>query len=248
MDGQLMRPWLIADALRLAAEQLTDRRILWVLGLSLALTVLLTAPIATLFLALAWLIEKLTPASLHLPWLGDVRFLGIFTQGLFTRAGWIFWTYVMSPLAGGIMGLFLERVVDAVEARHYPTVPPLRHRGIFETVLYALRFFGLMVLVSLAALIASLILPWAAPVLFVAANGYLIAREYFETVALRRLDIPTTRALEQANMEMLWLLGAILALGLMVPFFNLLVPLLGIAAFTHMFYRLDDGTPPRRPH
>ena len=234
-----LRP--ILEALRLAAEQLTDRRILSVLALSLGLTLLLTAPLATIVLALAWLIEKLTPASLDLPWLGEVRFLGIFTQGLVTKAGWAFWTYVMSPLAGGIMGLFLERVVDAVEARHYPTVPPIRHRSLGETLLYALRFFGLMVLVSLAALLASLMAPWAAPALFVAANGYLIAREYFETVALRRLDMPAMRHLEQPNQGRLWLLGALLALGLMVPFFNLLVPLLGIAAFTHMFYRLDHG-------
>ncbi len=231
------------DALGRAILQLNDPKVLGVLALSLVLMLLATGPFVAVFLALAWLIEHLVPASLHLPWLGEVSFLGVLTRGLVSRASWVFWTYVMAPVAMAIAGLFLERVVAAVEARHYPQLAPVRMRPFSQSLLYAIRFFGLMLAVSLAALIASLFSGVLAPVVFVLANGYLIAREYFETVALRRLDEASVAAMERRASLPLLLLGSAVALALGLPFVNLLVPLVGIAMFTHVFHALNgEGT------
>lgn len=233
-----MRPELLPDALRRAALQLGDPRVLGVIALSLLLMALVTGPFAVVFIGIAWLVELLTPASLNLPWLGEVGFLGVLTQGLASRTSWVFWTYVMSPVAAGILGLFLERIVAAVEARHYPALAAVRPRSLAESLFYAVRFFGLMVLVSLGALVASFFSAALAPAVFVLANGYLIAREYFETAALRRMPEREVKQLWRRWRPTLWAAGALLALVLAVPFVNLLVPVVGIAAFTHLFHRL----------
>jgi len=238
MDAHVKGLALIPQAVEDAIRQLPSAAFLKVLGGALVLSLLLTGPFLAVFAALAWVIELLTPASLNLPWLGEVGFLGVFTQGLVSRTSWLFWTYVMAPVVMAIMGFFLENVVDAVEARFYPTLPRLRHRPLAESAGYALRFFFLMLAVSGAALIASLFAGWLAPVVFIAANGYLIGKEYYETVALRRVSAVEAARLTRRNLPVLWALGALIALGLNLPWISLLVPLVGVAAYTHLFYRL----------
>lgn len=233
-----MKLHVIPDALRRALFQLWDPRILGVVVVSLGIMLLITAPFALIFIGVAWLIELITPAHLELPWLGDVGFLGVMTKGLTSQASWVFWTYVMAPLAVAIIGLFLDRIVNAVERRHFPSLPPVANRTMAEMALYALRFFGLMMMVNLGALVASLFAGALAPVVFIAANGFLLAREYYETVAMRRVGIADMAEMRRRNFSTLWVTGALLALGLAVPFLNLLIPVIGAATYTHLFHRL----------
>lgn len=227
----------ILPALRLALAQLADPRLLKVLALTLVITLVLVGPFYLVFVVLAWFIELVLPASLSLPWLGEVSFLGVYTVGLVSKASWVFWTYVMAPVALAVIGLFYDMVVDAVETRHYPGLPALRRRPVLELVGYALRFLGLTLGVSLLALVASFFAGFLAPLVFILANGYLIAREYFETVALRRLPEAETAQRRARDMPVLWALGALLAAALTVPYVNLVVPLAGVAAFTHLYHR-----------
>ncbi len=237
----MIRARLIREALILAVGQLPSVAFLKVLAGALALSLLLTGPLWLILAVLAWLIELITPASLTLPGVGEVGFLGVFTQGLVSKTSWLFWTYVLAPVAMAITGLFLETIVDAVEARHYPDAPPVRHRTLGQMIGYSLRFFLMMAGVSLAALVLSAFAGWLAPLVFVAANGYLIAREYFETVALRRIDERAAALATRRHLPTLWALGALLAVGMNIPFVNLVVPLVGVAAFTHLYYRLEGA-------
>ncbi len=238
MSGQTGRFALIPPALRDALAQLPSAGFLKVLAGALAVMLVLTGPFLVLFAALAWLIELVAPASLSLPWLGEVGFLGVFTEGLVSKTSWVFWTYVMAPVAIAVMGLFLESVVDAVEARHYPALAKVRHRSLLAMAAYAVKFFAMMLAVSAGALIASLFAGFLAPVVFVAANGYLIGREYYETVALRRVSEREAARLSRRNLPVLWAMGVILALAMNVPWLNLVVPLVGVAAYTHLYHRL----------
>jgi len=233
-----MQVELIFPAFRRAVFQLPDPRILGVVVASIAIMVLITAPFAVIFVGLAWVIELITPEHLELPWLGEVGFLGVVTKGLTSQASWVFWTYIMAPLAVAIIGLFLDRIVSAVERRHYPDLPAGVNRCFSQTVFYAMRFFALMMGVNLLALIASLFAGVLAPVVFVAANGYLLAREYFETVAMRRTSMSAMAAERRQHFPTLWLSGTLLALGLAVPFVNVLIPVVGAAMFTHLYHRL----------
>lgn len=214
---------------------LADARALAILAGALAVVGLVTAPLVLAFVGLAWLVETFTPT--RLPGVGEVGALAALSAGLTARASWGVWTYLVSPLALAAVGLFLEPVAAAVERRDYPGATALRRRGVGESLLGGLRLLGLTVAVSAAALaLAALAGAWLAPVVFIAANGWLIAREYAETVALRHLPPAQARGWFRAQAGALWLAGAALAAALTVPVVNLAVPLVGIAAFTHLFH------------
>ncbi len=134
----------ILDAFRLAVFQLGDGRILGVLLLSLIIAIVLTGPLLLIVLAFAAVIDWLPLPG----WMGG-------GGGWVSWSSWLFWTYVMSPLALAIVGVLLDRIVDAVEARHYPHLPKIRQRGLGEMVSYGLRFFALMIGISVLAWIVS---------------------------------------------------------------------------------------------
>ena len=69
-------------------------------------------------------------------------------------------------------------------------------------------------------------------------NGYLLGREYFALVARRRLGAEAAAALGRRHLARIWFLGTAMAVPLSVPVVNLVVPILGVAVFTHQFHRM----------
>ena len=92
--------------------------------------------------------------------------------------------------------------------------------------------------VNLLALLAYLILAPLAPLIFWGVNGVLLGREYAQMVALRRLPRAEANAFRRRNRFSIWALGVIMAVPLTVPVLNLLVPVIGAAAFTHLYHRV----------
>jgi len=87
-----------------------------------------------------------------------------------------------------VMGFFVERVAGAVEALHYPGRGPPRRASVGETMAVTLRLMSFSILLNLLALPIYVLLPGINFFVFLGLNGYLFGREYFEVVALRRLD------------------------------------------------------------
>ncbi|MCY3994687.1 MAG: EI24 domain-containing protein [Rhodobacter sp.] len=228
----------VSLALALALRQLTDRRLLGMLLLALAIAAMATGPFLLMFALLFGFLDLILPDSLTLPLLGRVDFPGMFSDGIFSGTAWLFWTYLISPLAVAIIGALLDPIVAAVEARHYPNLPQVRHRGPLATVGYAIRFLFLMLGISLVAWIVAWLTPVPASVVFVLASGYLISREYFETVAVRRVSDKNAKRAVHAHLPTVWLVGCLVALALNLPVVNLIAPIVGVAAFTHLFHRL----------
>lgn len=228
----------VSRALTLALRQLADRRLLTILLLALAIATVVTGPFLLVFAVLLGLLELILPDRLTLPLLGHIGFLGMFTDGLFSKTAWLFWTYLISPLAVAVVGALLDPIVAAVEARHFPNLPPVRRRGFGATVGYAVRFLFLLLGISLTAWIIAWLTAVPAAAVFVLASGYLIAREYFETVAIRRSPEPEAKRAFHANLPAFWLTGCLLALTLSVPLANFIAPIVGVAAFTHLFHGL----------
>jgi len=140
-------------------------------------------------------------------------------------------------VAALIASLFIERVARAVERRWYPGLPPARSSGIGEQFAAGLSFLFTALLLNL--LVLPLYLIWGANVaIFLGLNGYLLGREYFELVALRRVDRRTARLLWRAHRIRLILCGAIVAAFAFVPFANLLTPVLATAFMLHIFQDL----------
>jgi CysZ protein len=92
--------------------------------------------------------------------------------------------------------------------------------------------------VNLAALVVYLTVAPLAPFVFWLVNGFLLGREYFQLVALRRLSPAEAAALRRRHAGRIWLAGTAMAVPLSVPVVNLLVPIVGVAVFTHQFQRM----------
>ncbi len=224
---------LISDFLR-AAGQLSDTRFVGVLAWSLALTLAL---LAGLSLGAVWLVGLL-PSSFDLPLIGEVATPFTAVRGLALGAMLLLSAFLMFPVAAMFVNLFLDRIVDAVEARHYPELAAVRPMGLAEALKGAVGFTLVVLGVNLAAMIFYLVSGPFAPLIFWAVNGYLFGREYFELVALRRLEPADMRRLRGRHRLRIWLAGALMAVPLSIPVLNLLVPVVGVATYTHMFHRL----------
>lgn len=210
-----------------ALGQLTDppvRRVLWrSIALSLLLIILLVAGLYALLAAV-----QVT----GLVWLDTtIDVLG----GLGALVG----AYFLFPaVAGMVAGFFLDAVADAVETRHYPGLPPARSLGMGETVLAALRFFAILAVANLAALALVYLIPVLNLIVFYVLNGYLLGREYFELVALRRMPAAEAAAFRKRYGGRIFMAGVAMALVLSVPIVNLIVPILGTAFMVHIFQGL----------
>ncbi len=208
------------------------RRIV-ILGVGLTLGLLIA-----LILLLLWAIQALTPDNLALPF--GAEFWGVHevlsVGSVLLMLGLS--VFLMVPVASAFSGLFLEGVVDAVEERSYPSLPPARHLSLAEGAIASVNFLGLMVVANLAALLVWPLVGPFIPVVFWAVNGWLLGQEYFTLVAQRRLSRPEAKRLRRVHRGRIWLAGALMAVPLSVPVLNLLIPVFGVATFTHLFHAL----------
>lgn len=222
-----------------ALSQLGDARFRRVLALGVLLSLALLAATSMAFL---WVIEQIVPATVTLPLLGPIG-------GIATMAGWGtilvmlgLSVFMMVPVASAFSGIFLEDIARAVEDRHYPDLPPAPPLRLADTALDSLRFLGLLIVANLLALGVYVFAGPFAPALFWAMNGWLLGREYFTLVAMRRLGREAAQALRGQHAGLIWLAGSLMAAPLSLPFVNLLVPVLGVATFTHIFHSLTGSS------
>lgn len=209
-----------------------------VLALGMALALALLAAIYALFVVLiGWLV----PDTITLPWIGAITWVDDLMSWASVGLMLLLSFFLMVPVASAFTGLFLDRVADSVEARHYPGLPPARNVPLAEALRDSLGFLGVIIAVNALALVGYLLVGPAAPLLFWAVNGYLLGREYFQMVALRRMDRTAARAFYKAHRLRVWGAGVLMALPLSLPVMNLIVPVLGAATFTHLFHRVKAG-------
>jgi uncharacterized protein involved in cysteine biosynthesis len=214
------------SALAAAFGDLGDPRVRAVLWKSLGLALLVLALLAIgLWFLVAWL------AHFDIGWLNKlVEFAAGF--GVVILAWFLFPAAVTSTL-----GVFLDQVSEAVEQRHYPHLPRARPQSWGEIIRQTLVFTAVAVGLNLLLLPFYLLLIWFPPayaVLFYGVNGYLLGREYFEQVAMRRLDPEGARRLRLAHQGRILLAGIAIAFLLTVPILNLIAPVLATAFMSHL--------------
>ena len=208
------------------------RRVLW-RGMGLTIVLLIAACLLVNFginqlLSSAWAANLIGDQS----WLGALINIG---GVLFTIALSI---WLMVPVTSAIIALFLDEVAQAVEARHYPHLPKQAAAKLQDQILVSIRFLGFLILANIGALILSMILPFLAPVVFWATNGYLMGREYFQMAAMRRVPRTQAQELLRRHQGAIWCAGILMAIPLTIPLVGLFIPILGAATFTHLFERL----------
>lgn len=158
------------------------------------------------------------------------------------QVGVLVLTWFLFPAVVTAVGsLMLDKIVDAVEARHYPDLAMAPGQSIAESIGPALRFLG--VTVGLNLLCLPLIVTPLFPFVYYALNGYLLSREYFELVALRRVTTDDANAMRKRWKMTLFTAGIGFAIMLTVPFLNIIAPVIATAAMVHLFetWRKKDG-------
>ncbi|WP_114395492.1 EI24 domain-containing protein [Oleisolibacter albus] len=151
---------------------------------------------------------------------------------------WLMFPAVMITISS----LMLDRIVEAVEARHYPGLPPPRKQSLREELWNSLKFLGLVVLLNLLALPLYFI-PGVNLFLYYSLNGYLLGREYYELVAVRRLSRDSVRLLRSEESLRLFVAGVIIAFISVLPIVNLFAPVVATAFMVHLFEQLRRGLP-----
>jgi CysZ protein len=152
-----------------------------------------------------------------------------------------FLAYLFFPaVVVAISGLLLDRVADAVEHRYYPSLPPAHGQSLMAGIFSSLRFLAVVVALNLLVLPAYL-LPGVNLALFYILNGYLLSREYFELVALRRMTPKAASQMRKVHGAKLFGAGVIVAFFSTIPLVNLLVPVVATAFMVHIFQGLTGS-------
>lgn len=218
-----------------AVGQLSDPRFRWVLLQGVGLTIgLLFALYAIVFFGVQWLL----PDTINIPWIGQVSFVENLLSWGSVILMMILSVFLMVPVASAFTGIFLDDVADAVEDRHYPHLPQAPRVGLAENLKETLSFVGIIIVANIVALI--LYITPLAPFVFFGLNGFLLSREYFRLVAIRRLGRAEAKSAYRRNFLTIWFAGVFMAVPLIIPVLNLLVPILGAATFTHLYHKLNS--------
>ena len=205
------------------------------MGLGVLLALALLAAVYAGFLVL---INSFVPGTIDLIFVGPITGIDALLGwgSLFLMLGLS--VFLMVPVASAFSGLFLEDIADAVEDRHYPGLPPVTPVRLGDSLVDSLNFLGLVIAANVLALVLYIFAGPFIPVVFWAVNGWLLGREYFTLVATRRIGREGAKALRAQNSGRIWLAGILMAAPLSVPLVNLVIPVLGVATFTHLFHRM----------
>lgn len=217
-------------AFLLSVGQLGDPPVLRVLALSLAVTL---AIFAVLGLGVWW-----GTRAMLATWTGFEagRIATIFALFVMVLALWL----LFRAVAVAVVGLFADGVVEAVEARHYPAAlasarPLPLHRSVAMGLRSAARVVAVnLLLLPLYVLLLATGVGTAAA--FFLVNGWLLGRDLGDMVASRHMDARALMAWRGGTRGRRFALG-LAGTGLfVVPFLNLLAPVLGAAMATHLFH------------
>lgn len=226
---------ILTDFLK-ALGQIGDRRFRKVLLLGIGLTLLLLAVITLIVVtAVGWFV----PDTVTLPWIGEIGWVDNALSWAVIPLMLLLSVVLMVPVASAFTSIFLDEVADAVEEVHYPQLSQAPRASFADGLRDSIAFLGVLIGANLLAVVAYLIVPPAAPFIFLLMNGYLLGREYFQLVAMRRLGRDGAKLARSRHSARIWMAGTLMALPLTVPVVNLLIPILGAATFIHLFHRLE---------
>ncbi|MDA1088825.1 MAG: EI24 domain-containing protein [Proteobacteria bacterium] len=213
----------------LGISQLNDRptqRVLWI-----------SIVAATLVFVLLWAVVGFLLSATSIFTIGWLEWAVDLLGGLAT---FLFTWFLFPGVVSAVIGIFLDDIAAAVEARHYPDLGPAMGLPVAKAVLVTLGYLGVLIVLNLFLLVF-LLLPPLFPFVFYSVNGYLLGREYFELLALRRVGPEEARRLRKAHRGKLFLTGAVMALLLTLPVVNLLAPVVITATMVHLFERWRRG-------
>ena len=220
------------SALIKGIRQLSDpkaQKVVW-MGIGAALLTF-----AVMWAVIAEVLAK--TAIFETPWLEGIA--DVLGGAITLVLTWLLFPSVISA----VIGLMLERIAEAVEARHYPNLPDANDPPLTEALIGAAKFLGVMIVLNLM-LLPFLFFGPLFPIVFYGVNGYLLGREFFELVSHRRMAPADARALRKQRQGAIVGIGVVFALLMTLPIINLLTPVVATATMLHLFeaWRSEAGT------
>lgn len=219
---------ILSMAIGRTLRQVRDPIFMRVLLLGLALTALMLALAVTAAVwgaghsyvaPEAWLNTALTwAAGLATLWLGAVLFV---------------------PLSAISIGLFLDPVVDTVEARYYADRRAGPRLGIIRAGWLGAKLGLIVLLANIAVLplyILTIWIPFFAMGLFYFLNAYLLGWGFYDLVATRHMTGERYRDFRKFLRGELLLFGLLITALYFVPLLNLTLPVLGTAMMVHIVH------------
>lgn len=192
-----------------------------------------------LLVVLGMVLQSVVTHLITLPYPFDTALAIIAALGLIAGA-----VYLVPPITSLVASLFFDDIADQVERRNFPNDTPGKALPIATSTMLSIRFFGLVLLVNLFALLL-LIIPGVNLIAFFVANAYLLGREYFELAAMRFRPIAEARALRKENAVRVFLYGMVIACIVFVPILNLITPVFATAFMVRMHKRITAERGPR---
>ncbi|THD47854.1 MAG: sulfate transporter family protein [Bradyrhizobium sp.] len=193
----------------------------------------------------------LTAAVLVLVWIGldrlALHFVAVNSSWLATLIAWLIGlglvaglVLLAAPVSSLVASFFFDEIAAHVEAEIDPQGATGRPAPIVDATLAALRFGALTLLVGLVSLVL-LFVPGVGLIAWLAANGYLLGREYFEFAAMRFHSAVEARALRRSNAGAVFVYGVLIAIFVAVPIVNLLTPLFATTLMVRLHRRVAGG-------
>jgi CysZ protein len=206
----------------LALSQLDDPVFLGVVVRSVLWSVLC---FALLHVGAIWVVHSLLHLHGWSAWVVDI----LSSLGATVLSLWLF-----LPVAAAIGTLYFDRIAYAVEHRHYPFMPQPQAAPWFEQVWDGLAVALRVLLLNIVALLLAFLIPGIGLVLGWMIAAYAIGRGLFVAVAMRRMPREVAESAYAAHRFTVLLTGGVLAAAAYVPFANLLIPVIGVAAMVHV--------------
>jgi CysZ protein len=213
------------SALMLSFQSLSDKRVAALLAKVIALT-------AGVFIVLGigvWYAMQMLFVWLNLA--DDGTLSGLLSVALLLLSGVLLFRVV----AVAITWIFADDIIDAVEDRHYPHhAEHGKKPGLATGMQMALRSVVRVVGYNLLALPVYLLLLFTGigtAIIFMLVNALLLGRDLEDMLVARHgKDHGSIRKLPRL------LLGLLGTVGMLIPFFNLVVPVLATAMAVHMVH------------
>lgn len=219
------------EAFFLSLGQLLDRRIAMVFLKSLLVTLILFVILGVgLWYGVHWATAR---------WIGPDAgaFADIAVIVVILGAHWL----LFRAIAIGVIGIFADEVVAAVEAKHYPGAhADARDVPFGRSVAMGLGSGLRILLVNLALsplYIALLVTGIGTAVVFFVVNSWLLGRDLGDMVAARHMRYGELSKWRRRTSTRRFILGMFGTGLLLVPLVNLVAPVIGAAMATHAFHR-----------
>ncbi|GAC1573859.1 MAG: hypothetical protein NVS3B5_03760 [Sphingomicrobium sp.] len=220
----------------LACGDLANRRIIAIMCQALLVT-------AALFVVLGviatWMLVGSDPCDLagagSCKIGGGTGGIGAFV--LTVAAAW----FLFPGVAVGVLMGFSDRIAAAVEQRHYAAAAArARPIGIGRGAVMGLKSAGRILLFNLIAMpfYGMLLITGIGPfILFVIVNGLALGRDFAELAAVRHADHLSRRVWLKSTRGEQGLSGTLVSILFLIPFANLLAPILGASMAIHLYNR-----------